>query len=111
MLAQDKMLARCSSRRAPAFRPARGTSTLSSRTCQRPRILPAQALPTPQGDVISKDDSAVLVDLEQRFKMADIDGLVLQAAALLGQPSRVSVQETLQISPQGNSSNTPQMLT
>jgi hypothetical protein len=24
------------------------------------------------------------VDLEQRFKMADIDGLVLQAAALLG---------------------------
>jgi hypothetical protein len=74
MLAQDKMLARCSSRRAPAFRPARGTSTLSSRTCQRPRILPAQALPTPKGDVISKDDSAVLVDLEQRFKMADIDG-------------------------------------
>jgi hypothetical protein len=83
MLAQDRMLARCSSRRAPAFRPARGSPTLSSRTRQRPRLLPARALPTPKGDVINEDDSAVLVDLEQRFKMADIDGLVLQAAALL----------------------------
>lgn len=35
-----------------------------------------QALPTPSADVIAETDSKVLLDLEQRFKMADIDGCV-----------------------------------
>jgi hypothetical protein len=33
-----------------------------------------RALPVPQSDVIEKSDADVLVSLEERFKMADIDG-------------------------------------
>jgi hypothetical protein len=73
MLAQERML-RCSSRRAPAFVPAQSLHAVSSRLCRVQRKLPVRALPTPTGDVINEADNAVLVDLEQRFKMADIDG-------------------------------------
>ncbi|KAF6258804.1 hypothetical protein COO60DRAFT_1701175 [Scenedesmus sp. NREL 46B-D3] len=74
MLAQDKMLVRCSGRRVPALINTRGAHVLSSRRCQTVKMLPIRALPKPTGDVINEDDSAVLIDLEQRFKMADIDG-------------------------------------
>jgi hypothetical protein len=47
-------------------------------------MLPVRALPTPTVDVINEDDNAVLVDLEQRFKMADIDGLVLRSCCVAG---------------------------
>jgi hypothetical protein len=34
----------------------------------------AKALPVPQQDVIEKSDAAAVCSLEDRFKMADIDG-------------------------------------
>lgn len=74
MLAQDKMLARCSSRRVQTFVPAQRPHKSSSKRCQTLKLAPVRALPTPTRDVINEADSAVLMDLEQRFKMADIDG-------------------------------------
>jgi hypothetical protein len=56
------------STRAPA-----GHSCFVSRSRNHGRVV-SRALPVPKSDVIEKSDADVLVSLEERFKMADIDG-------------------------------------
>lgn len=63
-----------------AFRQARPTPGLRAAPFQLPparQTAVSRALPVPKSDVIRDSDEEVLVSLEERFKMADIDGYVL----------------------------------
>jgi hypothetical protein len=56
---------------APSPPPRRATSVGS---CRGRTPLLVRALPVPDGDVIESGDKQMLVSLEERFRMADIDG-------------------------------------
>lgn len=70
MLAQQQR-AGLVTRHQGAAHPPRPFAAASSRA-GRPRT--ASALPVPKADVIGEDDAAAVCSLEERFKMADIDG-------------------------------------
>lgn len=53
------------------FRPATAPGPRVSRI---QHISSISALPVPKADVIAQSDEDMLVSLEERFKMADIDG-------------------------------------
>lgn len=70
MLAQQRIACHTRGHHAPLKQ--RPFASPPGRALQRPS--PNRALPVPTSDVIDKTDADAMCTLEERFKMADIDG-------------------------------------